>query len=114
MPFLAGMAICVLAGIGLIDATLKKPGGSKEHPLFKDVNWKRILLTLGALLGYLLALKPLGFFLCTALFVAFSLRIIVPYRWTLAVGAALLTATASYAIFELWLRAQLPKGPFGI
>jgi amino acid transporter len=114
MPFLAGMAICVLAGIGLIDATFKKTKEGKEDPLFKGVKWRRILLTLTALLGYLLALKPLGFFLCTALFIAFSLRIIVPHRWAVAVGAALLTATGSYAIFELWLRAQLPKGPFGI
>ena len=61
MPFLAGIAICVLAGIGLIDATFKKNKEGKGDPLFKGVKWRRILLTLTALLGYLLALKPLGF-----------------------------------------------------
>jgi hypothetical protein len=114
MPFLAGMAICVLASVGLITATLRNDRKRKGHPLFEDVNWKRILLTLAALLGYLFTLKPLGFFLCTTLFVAFSLRIIVPHRWGLAVGFSLLTSSICYAIFEVWLRAQLPKGLLGI
>jgi hypothetical protein len=30
------------------------------------------------------------------------------------IGVALLSAVASYLIFDIWLKAQLPKGPLGI
>jgi hypothetical protein len=30
------------------------------------------------------------------------------------IACSILTAAASYLIFEVWLKAQLPKGPLGI
>jgi hypothetical protein len=114
MPFLVGAAICLLAGIGLVDATRRKRQGEKWSPVLKGVVWKRTLLTAAGLGGFLYLLKPLGFFLCTALFIGYLFRVIVPHRWMVVIGGALLTAAASYLVFELWLKAQLPKGPLGI
>ncbi len=114
MPFLSGAAIAALAALGLGLGTLRRRRGEGWQPLFQGVAWGRGLLTLGALLGYLLLQKRLGFALTTVLFIGFLLRVVFPQRWVVVLLGAVLTATISYLVFEVWLQAQLPQGPFGI
>ncbi len=114
MPFLAGLAICFFSGIGLIHSTLRRRQGEGWVPLLRGVLWKNALIILISLLAYALLLVPLGFSLTTALFIAFLLRAIAPQRWSVVVACSILTAAASFLLFEVWLKAQLPKGPLGI
>jgi hypothetical protein len=114
MSFLAGLAICFFSGIGLIHSTLRQRQGEGWVPLLRGVLWKNALIILVSLLAYALLLVPLGFSLTTALFIGFLLRAIAPQRWSVVVACSLLTAAISYLLFEVWLKAQLPKGPFGI
>lgn len=114
MPFLCGAAMCFLAVAGFAFTTLRKQRGESGSPLFKGQAWQRSALTLGALLAFQFLMKPLGFALATVLFVAFLLRAIVPQRWPVVILVALLTAALSFLVFEVWLQAQLPRGPWGI
>jgi hypothetical protein len=114
MPFLTGAAICFFSATGFIHATVRRKKGEVRVRLLEGVKWKNAMLILISLLAYSLLMVPLGFFVCTTLFIAFLLRAIVPQRWPVVVSCALLTAAASYLIFEVWLKAQLPKGPWGI
>jgi putative tricarboxylic transport membrane protein len=114
MPFLTGLAICFFSGIGLIHATLRKRRGEGWSPVLQGVFWKNAMIILVSLLAYALLLFPLGFVITTTLFIAFLLRAIVPQRWSVVIVCSILTAAASYLIFEVWLKAQLPKGPLGI
>lgn len=114
MPFLTGSAICFFSGIGLIHATLRKKQGEGWTPVLLGVTWKNAMIILVSLLAYALLLFPLGFVITTTLFIAFLLRAIVPQRWSVVIVCSILTAAASYLIFEVWLKAQLPKGPLGI
>ncbi len=113
MPFLAGLAILFFAFIGLIHAVVKKKKSASWKPVFKGVDWKRSSIVLAALIAYVLLLKPLGFTLCTALFIAFLMRAVQPQKWPVVVAGAIGTALGAYGIFELWLKAQLPRGPWG-
>lgn len=114
MPFLAGAAICFFSGAGLIHATLRRRQGERWESPLRGFRWKNALVILLSLLAYALLLVPLGFFLTTILFIAFLLRAITPQRWSVVVACSILTAAASYLVFEVWLQAQLPKGPWGI
>ena len=114
MPFLTGAAICFFSGAGLIDATLRRRKGEGWTSPLQGVLWKNALVILISLLAYGLLMVPLGFFLTTILFIAFLLRAITPQRWSVVAACSILTAAASYLIFEVWLQAQLPKGPWGI
>jgi putative tricarboxylic transport membrane protein len=114
MPFLSGAAICLLAAIGFGTATLRRLRGERWEALLRGRGWQRGLLTVVALLAFVLLLRPLGFLLTTALFIAFLLRAIVPQRWPLVVAVSVLTAAFAYLVFEVWLKAQLPTGPLGI
>jgi putative tricarboxylic transport membrane protein len=82
--------------------------------VLQGVFWKNAMVILISLLAYALLLVPLGFFITTTLFIAFLLRAIVPQRWSVVIACSILTAVISYLIFEIWLKAQLPKGPLGI
>jgi hypothetical protein len=75
--------------------------------------WEKSLIVLAALFAYTLLLRPLGFSLCTALFIGFLLKTVKPQGWMVVIAGSLLTALGAYGIFEVWLKAQLPKGPWG-
>src|SRR5512135_3781897 len=70
VPLLAGLAIFILALIGFIVSTLKQRGGLQwKSPIPEGAKWERLLLTIGTLFAYALLLTPMGFTLCTAIFV---------------------------------------------
>ena len=113
MPFLAGLAVVVLALIGFIDATLKKRKGEEWLNILKGIHWEKSFGILALLALYTIALVPIGFLVSTFLFVALLLKTIVPQRWSITIMGSILSAFASYLIFDVWLKAQLPKGPWG-
>lgn len=114
MPFLTGAAISFFSGAGFIHATLRRRKGEGWARILEGVQWKKAMIIFFSLLAYALLVVSLGFFLCTTLFMAFLLRAITPQRWSVVVLCSLLTAAASYLIFQVWLQAQLPKGPLGV
>ena len=113
MPFLAGMAICLCSFIGLVHGTWKQKQGVGWKPTMSGLMWKKSVLVMGALLAYALLMAPLGFFLCTALFLGFLLRTVKPQGWLIVISGGILMTLGAYGIFEVWLKAQLPKGPWG-
>jgi hypothetical protein len=113
MPFLVGLAISFLSVIGFIHATLEGRRGTGWVPPLKGFGWERVLIVLAALAGYILLVKTLGFLVCTALFIGFLLKVVVPQRWSTVFAVALITALVSYGIFQAWLKAQLPGGILG-
>jgi putative tricarboxylic transport membrane protein len=113
MPFLAGLAIVLFSFIGLVQGNLRRKEGVGWRPPMSGLRWGKSLLVLAALFAYIFLLAPLGFFLCTALFIGFLLRMVKPQGWHVVMLGSLLTAFGAYGIFGLWLKAQLPKGPWG-
>jgi hypothetical protein len=115
MPFLSGLAMCLFALIGLIHGTLERRRGVRWTPVVvgAQVRWGKSLAVLAGLLAYVFLLTSLGFVLCTLLLMGFLLRAISPQRWSLVVWGSVLITTGAYVIFDLWLKSQLPKGPWG-
>jgi putative tricarboxylic transport membrane protein len=115
-PFLISLFLILLA-IGLFAASLRKGGRFSFIEIRKswpDRNgFRRIGLTVLFLASYVLALNYLGFLLTTFLFIFLLLRFIEPQKWPTVILGSLLTAGGSYAIFEIWLRANLPVGLLG-
>ena len=77
------------------------------------MRWEKALIVLISLFAYGLLLELIGFFLCTLLFIGFLLRVVVPQRWLLVTGGSLLITVASYIVFEVLLKARMPKGFLG-
>ncbi len=113
LPFLSGSVIGFLSIVGFIHATIRKNRGEVWDSFLKAVRWEKALIIIISLFAYGLLLGPIGFFLCTLLFIGFLLRVIVPQRWLLVIGGSLLITVASYVVFEVLLKAQMPKGFLG-
>jgi putative tricarboxylic transport membrane protein len=113
LPLLSGAAMALFAAIGLVDATLRNRKGEKWHGFLKGLSWEKALIILASLFSYAWLLEFIGFSLCTLFFIGFLLRVIDPQRWSLVIGWSLSITAASYILFEVLLKAQMPKGPWG-
>jgi putative tricarboxylic transport membrane protein len=105
LPFYAGIILGTfsLALVSLGFLRHPKEGTSWE-------SWGRILLVVLAIFGFTLLLEKFGFLPSTFLFICFLLRVVEKRGWGFSVGVALLVALASYVVFDVLLKAQLPAG----
>ena len=90
-----------------------KRKGEKSPPPFKNVHWGKLARALIYILLYGVFLERLGFLLSTFLLLGLLLWTIESKRWYAILMVALIGALGTYGIFELWLHARLPRGPFG-
>jgi putative tricarboxylic transport membrane protein len=113
-PFIAGLIQGVLAATAYFQAR-RAASSAKEtrQPLWTNPGGvKKVVLTTIALLVYAVGMDYLGFLISTFLFLVFLLRTIEPQRWVLVILESLLASGVSYFIFDIWLKAQLPRGFF--
>ena len=110
-PFGAGVVMGILSVIVYIKATRKK--SAEEKGWYSKEKWKKLVLILGILVGYAFFLEPLGFILSTFLLLFCLLKAVELQKWSVAIGGSALISIASYVLFDVWLKTQLPKGIWG-
>jgi putative tricarboxylic transport membrane protein len=107
-PFWGGVVLGLLSILLVVRAPARAAPGAP--PLWPDT--ARPVVATGAILGYLLLLEVLGFVPVTFLFLLLLFRL-ERRGWAFSAASAAAGAVASYALFQLWLKSQLPTGPFG-
>ena len=112
LPFLTGLAISGLALVVFVQQVSQKDR-EKVKDLWYKKNWPTMMMVMGALVLYTLLFKFLGFLLDTFWLIAFLLRVMQPMSWIKVLAGAVGAAGASYVVFQLWLKAQLPTGFLG-
>jgi hypothetical protein len=82
---------------------------------FSDIKipWKPLLITFGAMTAFTLFIESLGFNIVTFLFVGLLLLVVERKSWKISLVTAICVALGAYVVFDLLLRSQLPRGPFG-
>ncbi len=113
-PFLAGaiMGVACLVYLAELRGTAS---GKKGKPLWED--WRRLSkmgIAVFVLLAYAVGMNYLGFLISTLLFLIILLRTIGNQRWSVVILESLLASGISHLLFQVWLRADLPKGIFQI
>jgi hypothetical protein len=78
----------------------------------EKVRWQNVVLVLVAMVLYTLFLNRAGFVLCTFLIVVFFVRVVALQQWAKSLLMALGMAMGSYLLFNVFLKAPLPKGFF--
>jgi putative tricarboxylic transport membrane protein len=115
-PFVMAACLISFSSIHFVFSLIK---GRKFNVSTRQRFWpeddgiKRILLTVVFLIGYVLCLNHLGFVLTTLLFMFVLLRFVEPQGWLRIFLVGVLTAGLSYAIFQAWLKSNLPVGFLG-
>ncbi len=111
-PFWGGVVLGLLSLV-LLAQTFKKNAARAPSALTASGRESaKLLLVVGALLGYIVFLEVLGFGAVTFLFLLLLFRL-ERRGWMFSILSALLGAGASYVLFQVWLKTQLPVGPFG-
>jgi hypothetical protein len=111
LPFLSGAAMALLALVVFFQQFPKKKETLKS--LWSHTKWPTVLMVMASLIAYTVMLQLFGFLLDTFLLTAFLLRVMQPLSWYKVCAGALGATLGSYAIFQLWLEAQLPAGVLG-
>jgi putative tricarboxylic transport membrane protein len=113
-PFLTSVSMAFLSGL-LLWSSVRQRRGKEDNTVVwaKDIDWRKIILTLLSLFVYVFFLEKLGYILTTFLLMVFLFKIIEPQKWSVAILSSSLAVLATYIIFSGWLQAQFPKGWLG-
>ena len=112
MPLIAGTILGALS-FSLYLKTRSRISDDVQGSWYPRERWQKLIFILVALLAYAIFLEILGFLLDTFFLLVFLFRGIEPQKWLLSIGGAALASMIAYAIFELWLKTQLPRGVLG-
>ena len=74
------------------------------------IRWGRIFCVILAIVLYIVALRPVGYLMCTFLLLSFLFQVLERGHWALRTIGAASTAFVTYVIFAKMLQLNLPKG----
>jgi putative tricarboxylic transport membrane protein len=106
-PFWGGVTLALLSLVLLVSSRGRPAARPPAPP-----SSAKPLAVAGALLAYLLLLEWLGFAVVTFLFLGLLFRL-ERRGWAFSAASAAVGTLACYALFQLWLKTQLPAGPLG-
>jgi len=110
ITFFAG-AILTFLSLALFFSSFsdqEKRGGLRSLWAGREVG--KVLYVILLLVAYALLLKSIGFLISTFVLLSLLFRVKGNYRVRTILFMSLLVTAVSYVIFEIWLKAQLPKG----
>ena len=112
--FLPSLSLAILGILSLLLFLRSSLSGENRRIRVKisseGLSWDRLLATLAAIFGYVIALEFLGYAATTFVFLVSILKGIEKTKWYKAVAGALLTTALTHVVFGIWLRVPLPKG----
>ena len=82
----------------------------KQEAAAEEIHWGRIVAVVAANTLYIFLLQPLGYLVCTFLFLSFCFQVLERGRWLPRVLGSALTAFLTYLLFARLLQLNLPKG----
>ncbi|MCX5906502.1 MAG: tripartite tricarboxylate transporter TctB family protein [Deltaproteobacteria bacterium] len=111
-PLGAALLLGGLSAVNFLKSSLDKSPEDRA-PWYPRQRWRAIVLIMASLMAYVFLLEWIGFLLGTFLLMAYLFRSAEPQRWAVAIGGSALISAATYLVFDIWLKTQLPKGILG-
>jgi hypothetical protein len=113
LPFWSGIALGIFAISLVIKSFLKRKVEETITSLWKEMEWRTVILVLGSLLAYALLLTRIGYILTTFGLLILLSGIMRGSRLWIRVVGSLITTLVTYVIFYVWFSVQLPSGILG-
>ena len=108
-PFYVGLILCAASAVTLF--TDLRRSLARGHSFVSIGQLRLILRLLVPFAVFVVAVKPLGIYVASAVFIAyFMLRVGDFARW-LTVAVPVGTVVLLFMMFERWFKVPLPKGP---
>ncbi len=114
LPLLVGICLGIFSIIAFLQARFSKEKDETTSSWYPKQRWKKMIGVLAVMFIYAFCLEILGFLLATFLLLVFLFRAgMESQRWLAAIAGSAIASFCSYAVFELWLKTQLPRGLLG-
>src|SRR3954468_4504420 len=107
-PFYIGLLICISSVVNFVQALLAKPA---EGGLF--VTWGPLKLVMTVLIPaaiYVLAVKYIGIYLASAIYIAVFMVWLGKYSWLRGIAVVVAVNVSFFLMFEVWFKVPLYKG----
>jgi putative tricarboxylic transport membrane protein len=108
-PFYIGLLICISAAVNFVRALRIAPEKNKTFVELGQL--KLVLAVLIPTAVYAFLVTWIGVYAASVLFIGFFMRWLGKYPWWKVIVVSVLTVVVFYAVFELWFKVPLPKGP---
>jgi hypothetical protein len=108
-PLRIGVIICIAAAVVLFQDLFGKGEGRKVFVTFGRL--RHVLAVLLPTIVYVLAIKFLGIYVASAIFIGAFMRVMDRFGWLKTVVISVGVSAALFWLFELQFTVPLPKGP---
>ena len=108
-PFYIGAMICVCACVVLVQGVLALKTSTAVFATYPQL--KQVMVILIPSFLYVAGIQWLGLYVPSALFIGLFMRLVGKYGWLRSVIVGLSVSVISFAMFEIWFKIPLPKGP---
>lgn len=112
------LPLCLSIGMAVFSVVVIMDGARRPQALDVPVSLpsgsslRRILISVAALVAYVLLSTIVGYILATFGFVLLIVRTLGSYRWYQAVAFSALTSLGMYTVFHVLLKMVIPTGLF--
>jgi hypothetical protein len=108
-PLRIGVIICIAAAVVLFQDLFGKGEGNKVFVTFGRL--RHVLAVLLPTIVYVLAIKFVGIYVASAVFIGAFMRVMDRSGWLKTVVISVGVSAALFWLFELQFKVPLPKGP---
>ena len=113
-PFISGVLLGFFSFLGFFNKMPWTKAFKEGYRKFVQWKFQKVLSVLIILFAYASLLKTVGFLISTFLLVFFTYEVVGIGKIKRGILIALISTIASYLLFQIVLKAQLPKGFLGI
>lgn len=109
-PFCIGLVMGILSIISLVLSLFER---KVQIETSEEIRWWNIILIVFLLIGYALSLERVGFLINTFLLITILLKFVEPQSWKTSILGGLISAILVNLVFNVFLKAQIPRGILG-
>jgi hypothetical protein len=109
-PFYVGLLICICSGVVAAQSLFALRTERKIFVSLQQLRQVMVILVPSAL--YVLGIQLIGIYIPSAIYIGLFMKVVGRYSWLRSALVGVAVSAIAFALFEIWFKIPLPKGPF--
>ena len=107
LPLWLGVCLLVLSTVHVVSCLRTPPAAVAAG------HWRKVVAVMLGLVICVAVIEPVGFVVAVGAYLLYLLRGVEREPWRTSVSVTIVVIAVLFALFRLWLKVPLPKGPWG-